>query len=64
MGKKKLTDKELKDLLGSAINGLEVARILLNLEPEKFEQKGYIHTVLEDAYEKVQKIALEYCAYD
>ncbi len=54
-----LSRKELKDLVDSAKNGLEVAEILLARQPQC--RDGLLHTVLEDVYYKTQKIALEYC---
>lgn len=55
-----LSRSHLKDLVESAKNGLEVAEILLKLQPQCRE--GLLHTVLEDVHYKTQKIALEYCA--
>jgi len=57
---KRLTRKEVKDLVDSAYNGLEVAQILLERKPPIRE--GLLHTVLEDVHFKTQKIALEFCA--
>ena len=55
-----LSRKEVKDLVDSAYNGLEVAQMLLERKPPVRE--GLLHTVLEDVYYKTQKIALEFCA--
>ena len=55
-----LSRSHLKDLVESAKNGLEVAEILLKLQPQCRE--GLLHTVLEDVHYKTQKIALEFCA--
>lgn len=57
---KRLTRKEVKDLVDSAYNGLEVAQLLLERKPPIRE--GLLHTVLEDVHFKTQKIALEFCA--
>lgn len=57
-----LSIKELEDLIDSAINDFEIAKLLIHLEPVMFKGKNFVHTVLEDGYEKVQKIALEFCA--
>lgn len=55
-----LSKQELEDLIDGSMNGLDVAKILLHLEPKRRE--CLLHTVLEDVAVKVQKIALEYCA--
>ena len=58
---RQMTRKELKDLVDSAYNGLEVAQLLLDRKPPVRE--GLLHTVLEDVHYKTRKIALEFCAY-
>jgi len=57
-----ISRKELEALIDSSANGLEVAKILLKKQPAC--RDGLLHTVLEDVAVKVQKIALDFCAYE
>ena len=54
-----MEEDELEDLIDSIMNNLKIAKILI--ERGLDEKETMIYTTLEDAAEKMQRIAFEYC---